>query len=518
MILSKQDIRQLESIGKSRETLEHEFMLLTDGVSPIKLDRGCSLNDGITVLSREQQSESVESFKKAMAGGRAAKFIAASGAASRMFQSPLVCFQNGWITDDILAGNADRGDGDAAACLELLRNLPKFAFFHPLKNLMALKGGDLESLIKKGEYESILENLLTPRGLAYSTLPKGLIPFHSYPDGIRTAFEEHLVESVGYLKDRDNLARIHFTLARDHQKKVRKHLKSAPSRLPCSDTRFNITYSVQRVSTDTVVLDQDGQPLRDDEGRLVLRPSGHGALLENLTSLGGDIVFIKTIDNVLPDRVQEAVSFQKRVLGGYLISLQEELFGCLQSLFSGNLDEAGLEKVKQFARLKLNLRWPGEFDQTPLQEQGRILFHRLNAPLRICGMVKDPGYPGGRPFWIRDENGWESLQIVEPAQVERESGEQDSIWKSCEYFNPVDIVCGLRSYIGQPFDLAGFGDSDSGFISDKTYQGRKCRILEFPGLWNGSMARWNTVFIEVPAFTLRPVKTVLDLLIEQYKS
>lgn len=512
MILEKKDIDQLKSIGKPPDTAEWEMMLLAGGVAPIELERCCSYYDGITVLSPDQEAAIAGSFEQAVLSRHAVKFVAASGAASRMFKSPFKCLQQGWVTKDLLVEKSRQGNEDSVACFKMFQNLSAFAFFPALKTLMASKGLDLESLVDNGKYQDILENLLTDRGLGYSTLPKGLIPFHAYPDGARTAIEEHLFESTGYLKDQNNSVRIHFTVSPDNLDKVREHLRAAPGRLQLSNTDFDITVSVQSQSTDSLVLEQEHQPLRDTEGRLILYPSGHGALLENLDSLKGDIVFIRTIDNILPYSHQETVCFHKRVLGGYLVSLQDELFSSLRVLSSGNLDEPEFQQIKQFSETRMNLRSPAGFDQRSLEERVQTLFHRLNAPLRICGMVRDPGYPGGRPFWIRDEGGWESLQIVESAQVDMGNNEQNDIWNSCEFFNPADIVCGVRDFRGQPFELAKFSNPGLGFISDKTYNGRPCRVLERPGLWNGSMACWNTVFIEVPSITLRPVKTVLDLL------
>lgn len=514
MILSKQDIDRLRSIEKPPETVERESTLLRSGVPPIKLGRRCRSGDGIVALSGKDGPAYAEIFDRAAAEGRAVKFVAASGAASRMFESPLKCLRRGWATQDLLRDRARNGDGDAEACLKLLRNLKKFAFFPALEAHMESKGLHPEILLQEGEYKDILENLLTDRGLGYSGLPKGLIPFHSYPDGAMTAFEEHLVESAGYLKDRDNRVRVHFTVAPDHVQRVRGHLKSAVSRLSSTGALFDVTCSVQARSTDTVVLGRDGRLLRDDDGQLILRPSGHGALLQNLNSIAGDIVFIRTVDNVLPDPLKEEVCFHKKVLGGYLAALQGELFARLRFLSSGDLKEEELIEIKRFAETKLNLSEPPGYDRMTPREKAAALLRRLNAPIRVCGMVRNTGYPGGRPFWVRDEEGWESPQIVEPSQVDIGNEEQGSVWESCEFFNPADIVCGLRDYSGRPFDLSEFSDPALAFISEKTYRGRPCRVLERAGLWNGSMAKWNTVFVEVPALTLRPVKTILDLLEE----
>jgi hypothetical protein len=515
LIFSKRDVKQLESVGKTLEAAEGEIRTYSAGIPAVKLQRPCSLNDGIIALSSAQQLEFAGHFEEAMASGRAMKFVAASGAASRMFSAPVICLEKGWTTQRRLAEQAFQGDADAKDCLELFRNLAKFAFYPELKALMISKELNLEELVESGNYKAVLETLLQSQGLAYTYLPKGLIPFHSYPNGIRTAFEEHLVESIGYLKDRDRVARAHFTVSPEHLNRVEEHLRQASIRFGSLDVRYKVTLSTQERSTDSIVVDDDNHPLRDKDGRLIFRPSGHGALLQNLNSCDGDLVFVRTIDNVLPDRLKGIVQFHKRVLGGYLVALQEELFGRLRFLASGRVDESSISKIERFARSSMNLVLPNEFSMMAAKEKSRLLFRILNSPLRVCGMVRNPFYSGGRPFWVRDMDGTERPQIVESAQVDEEDAEQNLIWNSCEFFNPADLVCGVRDYEGHPFDLTKFGDPALGFITQKTHEGRPCKVLEWPGLWNGAMAYWNTVFVEVPARTLHPVKSLLDLLSEQ---
>lgn len=515
MTFEAHDIGYLESIGKTQQESESELELLRTGVPSINLHKRCTAGDGITALTREQELKYVEIYDKAMLEGRCMKFVAASGAASRMFNAPIRCLQKGWTTRDLLDGMSRQGDCDAEDCLQLMTNLSKFAFFSDLKYLMSSKKLDLEYLLKGGEYGSILENLLEEDGLGYGTMPKALIPFHLYTEGARTALEEHLIESAGYLVDHDKVARIHFTLSPDHEDKVREHVKKVLSSLESTGIHFDVEFSVQAHSTNTVVLDQDNDPLRDDAGQVLLRPSGHGALLENLNSLQGDIVFIRTIDNVLPDEFKDLVCFYNKILGGYLLALQEELFRFLRILSTGDFDEAKLMKIVEFAELKMNVRLPEGFSQMCLGKKAGNLFKRMNAPLRVCGMVRNSSYPGGRPFWIADKTGVESLQIVESAQIDKHDQEQKRIWNSCEFFNPADIVCGVRDYEGKCFDMTEFIDPELSFVSEKTYKGRRCMVLERPGLWNGCMAYWNTVFLEIPALTLHPVKTILDLLNKQ---
>ncbi len=512
LIFGEKDVHQLKSAGKTPEEAEGDMAAYEAGVPPIRLQRPCRLNDGIIAHSVEQQLQMAKRYQTAMASGRAMKFVAASGAASRMFAAALACLEKGWVTQQCLVAQAIRGDPNAQGCLNLLRNLPKLAFWSEISTLIQSKGLRLEELIEGGDYEAVLENILQPDGLGYSDFPKGLIPFHSYPNGTRTAFEEHLAESPAFLKDSWGIVRIHFTVSPKHADRVEEHLRQAKSRLNPHDTRYEITLSVQKQSTDSIVVDENNRLLRDKNGELVLRPSGHGALLGNLNSCKGDIVFIRTIDNVLPDHLKETVQCHKRILGGYLIELQEELFRCIRFLVSGNSGELSLEHIHRFAEARLNLILPKELSRMSIPLRSQALFRILNAPLRVCGIVRNSDYPGGRPFWVRGADGIVRPQIVEPAQVNMEDSEQNAVWRSCEFFNPADLVCGVRDYLGRPFDLERFSNPGEGFIARKIHESRRCKVLERPGLWNGAMAHWNTVFVEVPAITLRPIKSILDLL------
>lgn len=512
MTLSELDIRQLESIGKPTKAAEQELLVYAAGIPAVHLERACALDDGILALNDAQQRKFSERFEEARINGRAMKFVAASGAASRMFSAQRACLDQGWVTREGLSEKSAQDDPNARECLELVQNLPRFPFFDELKAMLYSRGFDIEDLIAAGDFRAVLEGVLSPEGLGYADRPKGLIPFYRYPDGPRTAFEEHLVESAGYLRDRKGVANLHFTVAPRHLLSVADHLRNAAARFGSKDTRYEFSLSVQPGSTDSIVVDLDNKPLRDTRGMLVFRPSGHGALLENLNSLKGDILFIRTIDNVLPDRLREMASDQRGVLGGILAALQEELSHLLRSFSPDEMDEATVRRMEVFAETRMNLRLHPEFFQKSVREKARVLYRRLNAPLRVCGMVRNPGYPGGRPFWTVDREGIESLQIIEPAQVDSGDARQRQVWESCEFFNPADLVCGVRDYLGRPFNLAEYRDPGFGFIARRTCEGVECRILEQPGLWNGSMAHWNTVFVEVPAFMVRPVKTVLDLL------
>jgi hypothetical protein len=273
--------------------------------------------------------------------------------------------------------------------------------------------------------------------------------------------------------------------------------------------RYEISVSIQHPSSDTIAVDLENRPFHDREGRALFRPGGHGALLRNLNAIGGDIIFLKNIDNIVPDRLKAPAIVHKKILGGYLVKLQGEIFGHLETLAAG---EKGLSDAVRFARQRLLLSFPGDFDRSTLSQRRKFLFERLNRPLRVCGMVKNEGEPGGGPFWVHGNDGTVTLQIIEEMQVDPTSATQQNILRSATHFNPVDLVCGVRDYRGVKFDLDRFVDWNAVSVSEKSHEGQALKALEWPGLWNGSMAYWNTIFIEVPLETFNPVKTVEDLL------
>jgi hypothetical protein len=284
------------------------------------------------------------------------------------------------------------------------------------------------------------------------------------------------------------------------------------SRYERDGVAFDVSYSHQKPSTDTIAMDENNQPFRDDAGALLLRQAGHGALVENLNDLKADIVFIKNIDNVVPDRLKEETYRYKKVLGGLLVSIQEELFGFMQQLSAGPVEESALTRMVEWGQQAFSLTMPVGFANQSNSERVKLLRRQFNRPLRVCGMVRNVKEPGGGPFWVQHDDGTQSIQIVEMAQIDTKSADQRAVLEASTHFNPVDIVCGLRNYLGQSFDLRQFVDPNTGIITSKSHEGKTLRALEHPGLWNGSMAHWNTIFVEVPAITFNPVKTVRDLL------
>jgi hypothetical protein len=403
-------------------------------------------------------------------------------------------------------------DADYEAFLCFANGLKNFAFYDALRGALKQQDLHLEALLDRGQFKPILDAMLTASGLNYTNLPKGLLLFHRYPDHCRTPLEEHLVEAATLVSDQSQVARLHFAVSPQHLDAMTDFVQHAQPRYEQNGTRYEVTWSTQKSSTDTIALTPGNQPFRDSNGDLLFRPAGHGALLENLYDLQGDLIAIKNIDNVVPDYRKESTYLSTQLLGGYLIDLQQQTFGHLEFLAAKQVDDTRLQQISAFAQDKLSVDLPNDFAQYPRDVQAEMLFSALHRPLRVCGVVPNTGEPGGGPFWVEQANGRVSAQIVEMSQVETARVEQQAILSSSTHFNPVHLVCGVRDYRGRPFDLRQFVDPDTGFISQKSYEGKSLKAMELPGLWNGAMAHWNTVFVEVPLSSFNPVKTVLDLL------
>jgi Domain of unknown function (DUF4301) len=509
------DLEQMKGMGLTPEKVLSQIETFKKGFPYAKLVRPCTAGDGIHVLTQPDLKRYAERYSEVALSGRAMKFVPASGAASRMFKAFLaVNSLYARITNEEISSEKD---SDHRAVLEFVRGLRRFAFFEDLRSAMARNDQDLERLLEKGEYKPVLETLLSAKGLDLADVPKGLIKFHSYPGHNRTAFEEHLVEGAAYTRDRSGHVRIHFTVSPEYETSVRRHIESTRALYERDGVTFSVEFSNQKASTDTIAVDMDNHPFRDRAGALVFRPGGHGSLLENLCDLSGDVLFIKNIDNVLPDRLKEETVTYKKALGGLLIELQKKIFAYAEKLVSGDVDRRLLTEMIGFMKDRLFFTIPERLERQSREDQVRFLVSRLNRPLRVCGMVKNEGEPGGGPFWVEHRNGTCSLQIVESSQVDMGASHQRKILASSTHFNPVDLVCAIRDYRGKPFDLRRFVDPDTGFISIKSKDGRDLKALEHPGLWNGAMADWTTVFVEVPLTTFSPVKTLLDLLRKEHQ-
>jgi hypothetical protein len=511
---SPQDLRQIEAHGLTPAQVREHLDLFARPPRFIRLARAATVADGIHRVHAAHVDGYLNRQAEAARQGRFIKFVPASGGATRMFELLLHYFH---VEDADLKAviDADLAQGSHRAREFLVFNdcLPLLAFCSDLRALLAANGDSLEDLREGCRYREILTHVLTAAGLNYQDLPKALIKFHAYGAHSRTPLVEHLVEAAAYVQDQAGGCRIHLTILPRHRQTFQGLLDQVQAaleeRLGC---RFAVEFSFQHPSTDTLAGDADNRPFRDSRGRLVFRPGGHGALLENLKNLQGDLVYIKNIDNVVPDRLKEPTILWKKILGGLLVDLQEQIHRHLDALGENADDRQILEGVVDFARQRLAQPIPAGIMEWPGDRARDFLARTLNRPLRVCGVVENQGEPGGAPFWIQEADGSLSLQIVEKAQVDLGDPEQRAIWETATHFNPVDLVCSLRDYQGRPFDLDQYVDREAVFICRKSQEGRELKALELPGLWNGAMARWLTVFVEVPIITFNPVKTVFDLL------
>ena len=499
-MFSPSDIEYIRSRGTTEEKIAAQIDRLRRGATALTLDRPATVGDGIVRVAEDEKPRLVALHDEAAGAGRCLKFVPASGAATRMFRDWHAAFNRG--------GFGSRAEFEAFA-----ESLPRYAFYEDLRAALSKAGRPAAIPAAEGEEREILDFILNERGLHYACKPKALLKFHRYGDTARTALEEHLVEAALYVKDRSGLCRMHVTVSAEHLDPVRERIERVRGDY---ERRFGVHYeiglSVQSESTDTIAVDLENRPFRARDGRLLFRPGGHGALLYNLQAIEGDIVFVKNIDNVVPDRLKDTTVLYKKILGGVLVALQRELFDRLRALSDPSAGEAVLAEAAGFAAGRLTCLLPPGFEGRPAEERRRILMHALDRPLRVCGMVRNEGEPGGGPFWVKERGGGCSLQIVEEVQVDKTEAGQAGIWASSTHFNPVDLACGVRDFRGRPFDLERFVAPDQVFISVKSHEGRDIKALELPGLWNGSMAHWHTVFVEVPIETFNPVKTVDDLL------
>ncbi|MEW6386456.1 MAG: DUF4301 family protein [Thermodesulfobacteriota bacterium] len=514
------DRRQMQDLGITESQVLAQLHLLRQPPPPIRLVRPCTLGDGIREISGAERESLIHAQEEAARQGRLQKFVPASGVASRMFQSLFEFYHHS--PGDLEAELPVVREGEAGTfrdCCLFLENLGQFAFYQELEATLARNGLDLEALVAQRRGRQILHYFLTGAGLHYGFRPKGLVKFHAYPAGARTPFEEHLVEAVHLVRDGAGCCRLHFTVSPEHAGAFQELWDSLrPLYEEQYGTRFDVGFSQQRPSTSTIAVDLEGRPFRLADGCLLFRPGGHGALLGNLHELQGDLVYIKNIDNVAPDRLREPSIVWQKILAGYLVRIQKKIADYLTQLHTARADRQLLGEVKDFARHYLLLDLPADLDRGSPRDQGEFLFQALHRPVRVCGMVRNQGEPGGGPFWVRDRGGRLSLQIVESAQVDAASPEQRAIWEAASHFNPVMLVCGVRDFQGQPFNLQEFVDPEAVFISRKSQEGRELLALELPGLWNGAMARWLTLFVEVPLITFNPVKTVFDLLRPGHRS
>lgn len=398
-----------------------------------------------------------------------------------------------------------------------LRKFEKFAFYSDL-NEACLKtaGQGISELLAVGKYKAVVSALLEAAGLNYGSLPKGLLKFHKYEDGNRTPVEEHLVEGALYAANKNGKVNVHFTVSPEHRALFKALVdEKASAYAKKYGVDYNVSFSEQKPSTDTIAADMENKPFRDN-GKLLFRPGGHGALIENLNDLDADIIFIKNIDNVVPDKMKGDTVLYKKLIAGVLVALQQKTFSYLQLLDSGKYTHDQVLEILQFLQKNLHCKNP-EVKNLEDSELAIYLKKKLNRPMRVCGMVKNVGEPGGGPFLAYNSDGTISLQILESSQIDMKDPAKKEMFEKGTHFNPVDLVCAVRDYKGHKFDLVKYVDKATGFISYKSKNGKDLKALELPGLWNGAMSDWNTVFVEVPLSTFNPVKTVNDLLRAQHQ-
>lgn len=505
-MLSPKDLEQIERKGISEQQIKKELEEFKTGFPFLKLDAAASIGNGIIATSAEDVKRYTEAWNAYKAEGKKiVKFVPASGAASRMFKNMFA-----FLTADYDVPTTDFEK-------TFFDNVVKFAFY-PALNAMCEKneGKNIEALMGEGNYKAVVANLLEAKGLNYGQLPKGLLLFHSYEDGARTPLEEHLVEGALYA-DSKGMVHIHYTVSPEHRTLFEKKVADTKDKYEKAyNVKYDITFSEQKPSTDTIAVNPDDTPFRNADGSLLFRPGGHGALIENLNEIPADVVFIKNIDNVVPDRLKADTVTYKQVIAGVLVSLQEKAFEYLRLLDEGTYNHEKLEEMIRFVQRDLCCR---KHDIKELEDAELVIYLRskLNRPMRVCGVVKNVGEPGGGPFLTYNQNGTVSLQILESSQIDKSNTEYMKMFTEGTHFNPVDLVCAVKNYKGEKFNLPDYVDRTTGFISSKSKNGKDLKALELPGLWNGAMSNWNTVFVEVPLSTFNPVKTVNDLLREQHQ-
>lgn len=499
MHLNQNDIKQLNRKGLSKENIEEQLGIFKKGIPYVKLLKAATINEGIDVISKEEATQLVHNYEQANI--KVVKFTPASGAATRMFKlmhqfMEQVDSQESF--DFLLAKDKYKSLHTFA------KQLTKLGFYPIIETFFAEKEITIKHLNYKERAYLAFKAMLDPNQLGFSDLPKGLVTFHKYENTLETAFGEHFYEGLAYAT-KENELHLHFTISEEHQAKFSKAKETILTTLKSSfDINCVVHFSYQEASTDTVAVDLNNHLFRLPDGSLCFRPSGHGALIENLNKVDADVIFIKNIDNIPHQKVMAKNAFHKKVLAGYLLYLQERIFHFLNTLTSESNNEKVFEEAVHFAKTKLHL-------QQEITSE-KELINLLNRPIRVCGMVKNEGAPGGGPFWMENANGNPSLQIVEKSQIDINDNEQNCILENSSHFNPVDLVCGVRNYLGEKFDLTQFVNHERGFITHKTVGPKEIKALEKPGLWNGAMELWNTVFVEVPSTTFNPVKAVMDLL------
>jgi hypothetical protein len=505
-MFSEKDLSQFQQRGASLGTINEQIAYFKSGFPFLNITEPATVGKGVVRLSEAQVEQLSSDYEKAIASKQVLKFVPASGAASRMFKDLFSFMGN---------GSAEQLENPKnKAVKQFFQQLEKFAFYADLQAALP-KGKTLKGMMEAGEYTDILRYLLTDDGLGYGNLPKGLLQFHQYGQQSRTPLEEHLVEGANYAKGQGGKVQLHFTVSPEHRQKFEEKLAQTRG---IYEKAFGVSYQVgfseQKLSTDTIAVEMDNSPFREEDGSILFRPGGHGALIENLNDISADVVFIKNIDNVVPDRIKGETYRYKKAIAGLLLQFQNRVFGYINALAQPT--DALLNEVGAFLQNELCV-FHSNYAGLSKEEKLRFCMTKLNRPIRVCGMVKNEGEPGGGPFLAVDPDGTIALQVVESAQIDMDDAGKKALVGQATHFNPVDLVCAMKDHQGKKFDLLRFRDPQTGFISYKSKDGRELKAQELPGLWNGAMSNWNTIFVEVPIITFNPVKTVNDLLRDQHQ-
>jgi hypothetical protein len=507
-----EDISQITARGSSIETVEQQIINFRTGFPLLKITEAASIYHGLIKLSdSEIQKYSADFDVKITTGLEVLKFVPASGAASRMFKSLFSALE------DLQKGTAPFEVLKNKEVSSFINQIDQFAFHDDLEKLAQLEN----KKVNEFPFQKLLGLFLFEPGLNYGNLPKGLLRFHRYHDGNRTPVEEHFVEGASYSTNNERSVNIHFTVSPEHQQAFENHvsaIKTGYEKL--FGVNYLISFSQQKPLTDTIAVTLENEPFRNENNSLTFRPAGHGALLENLNDLNADLIFIKNIDNVVPDQYKKPTIDFKKALGGVLINLQEQIFyyqKILKEHHPASIESAFYAEAANFLENVLNITPPNNQYYSEKEELYHYFMRKFNRPIRVCGMVKNQGEPGGGPFFAVNGDGTVSLQIVESSQINFEDPEQSRIATSATHFNPVDLVCAVRNYAGEKYNLLEYSDPGTGFISIKSKDGKELKAQELPGLWNGAMSDWSTIFVEVPIETFNPVKTVTDLLRKEHQ-
>ena len=501
---SVEDKNQLNEKGISQGIIDEQLSYFENGIPSLHIQKPASIKEGIKKMNDEDLQKYVSIWDSYLKTDRVVtKFVPASGAASRMFKDLFAFLES---NSDVPTTKFEKS---------FFENIQSFAFYDTLNELCLKRTKkSIKELISVKEHKKIVQLLLSEEGMNYGELPKGLLLFHSYQDKKRTPMEEHLVEGVMYAKDDKNNVNIHFTISPHHEGLFTELLKKKIDELESTlNASFNVTFSIQKPSTDTIAVDLENKPFRDGD-KLLFRPGGHGALIENLNDLQSDVVFVKNIDNVVPDKYKEDDVKYKKMIAGVLVEKQGMAFKYLEKLESGNYSDYDLSEIDNFLKRDLCITLNHESINNK-EEQVSYMITKLDRPFRVCGMVENVGEPGGGPFIVKNKDGSYSSQILEASQIDEDTFSHFA--DQSTHFNPVDLVCGIVNRKGEKYNLLEFVDKETGFISSKSKDGKPLKALELPGLWNGAMSDWNTIFVEVPISTFNPVKTVNDLLRSEHQ-